>query len=131
MVENSGHETGAISVVAFSFIVQEPSGIIECARERSFDSRWWIYRNISVSEWWVLNTGWVRYGDVLQSVPRISLGAVSLNDSKSTRPFILEKFAKMEMTVFICSSPTVSSSEIPILVGLKRLKYIAESRADS
>ena len=35
---NSGHETGNISAVAFSFIVQEPSGIIECVSERSRDS---------------------------------------------------------------------------------------------
>jgi hypothetical protein len=27
--------TGYISAVAFSFIVHEPSGIIECVRERS------------------------------------------------------------------------------------------------
>ena len=30
-----GQVTGNISDVAFSFIVQEPSGIIECASERS------------------------------------------------------------------------------------------------
>ena len=29
------HVTGIISAVALSFIVQEPSGIIECASERS------------------------------------------------------------------------------------------------
>ena len=35
---NSGHETGNISAVAFSFIVHEPSGIIEVVSERSRDS---------------------------------------------------------------------------------------------
>ena len=32
---NSGHVTGIISDVALSFIVHEPSGIIDCASERS------------------------------------------------------------------------------------------------
>ena len=32
---NSGQETGNISAAALSFIVQEPSGIIECVSERS------------------------------------------------------------------------------------------------
>ena len=35
---NSGQVTGIISAVAFSFIVQVPSGIIECVSERSRDS---------------------------------------------------------------------------------------------
>ena len=35
---NSGQVTGIISAVAFSFIVHEPSGIIECVSERSRDS---------------------------------------------------------------------------------------------
>jgi hypothetical protein len=36
---NSGQVTGNISAVAFNFIVQLPSGIIECVSERSRDSR--------------------------------------------------------------------------------------------
>jgi hypothetical protein len=35
---NSGHETGNISLVALSFIVHEPSEIIEWQSERSFAS---------------------------------------------------------------------------------------------
>ena len=35
---NSGQVTGNISAVAFSFIVHDPSGIIECVSERSRDS---------------------------------------------------------------------------------------------
>ena len=34
----SGQVTGNISAVAFSFMVQLPSGIIECVSERSRDS---------------------------------------------------------------------------------------------
>ena len=37
--ENSGHVTGNISVAAFSFIVQEPSGIIDVSRPMSLRSR--------------------------------------------------------------------------------------------
>ena len=37
--ENSGQVTGIISEAAFSFIVQEPSGIIEVSRPTSFRSR--------------------------------------------------------------------------------------------
>ena len=35
---NCGHVTGTISAVALSFIVHEPSGIIECVSDRSRDS---------------------------------------------------------------------------------------------
>ena len=35
---NSGQETGSISKAAFSFIVQEPSGIIDAVSDRSRDS---------------------------------------------------------------------------------------------
>ena len=37
--ENSGQVTGIISAAAFSFIVQEPSGIIEVSRPTSLRSR--------------------------------------------------------------------------------------------
>ena len=37
-LENSGHEMGNISAVAFNFIVHEPRGIIERVSERSRDS---------------------------------------------------------------------------------------------
>ena len=49
-VENSGHVIGSISDAAFSFIVQEPSGIIEVSRPMSFRSSLRMYRIISVSE---------------------------------------------------------------------------------
>ena len=41
MSANSGQVTGSISAVAFSFMVQEPSGIIEVVSERSRSRSWW------------------------------------------------------------------------------------------
>ena len=41
----------SISTVAFSFIVQEPSGIIEKASERSRLSSFLMQRGALVSEW--------------------------------------------------------------------------------
>jgi hypothetical protein len=57
---NSGQVTATISVVALSFIVHDPSGIIprSSAKSRSDSRR--RYRSIDVSLWWVENTGWVR-----------------------------------------------------------------------
>src|SRR5712692_2544181 len=61
MFENSAQPIGINSDVAFSFIVQEPNGIIECVNERSLFSKLFMYRNIPVSERCRLNTGCVRY----------------------------------------------------------------------
>ena len=41
MSANSGQVTGSISALAFSFIVQEPSGIIEVVSERSRSFNRW------------------------------------------------------------------------------------------
>ncbi len=64
---NARQVSGIISDVALSFIVQEPSGIIarSSARSRSLSLR--MQRSSSVSERWVLNTGWVR-----KALPRFS-----------------------------------------------------------
>src|SRR5947208_14710096 len=53
--------TGIISTVAFSFIVQEPSGIIEWTSERSRDSKRCMYRSIQCSEWYRLKTACAGY----------------------------------------------------------------------
>ena len=50
MRENSGQVTGIISDAAFSFIVHDPSGIIDVSRPMSLRSRLRMYRIISVSE---------------------------------------------------------------------------------
>ena len=60
MPDKSGQVTGSISAVALSFIVQDPSGIMECTRDKSFACSRWRYRNISCSEWYELKTGCVR-----------------------------------------------------------------------
>lgn len=39
-------------------------GIMECTNDTSLFSSVFMYRTIRVSEWYELNTGWVRYGDV-------------------------------------------------------------------
>jgi len=39
-------------------------GIMECTNETSLFSSVFMYRTIRVSEWYELNTGWVRNGDV-------------------------------------------------------------------
>ena len=57
---NCGQVTGTISAVAFSFIVQDPSAIIEWVSDRSRDSSNRMYRSISVSLWCELKTGCVR-----------------------------------------------------------------------
>ena len=70
MAANSGHVIGIISVVALSFIVHDPSGIIvrSSARSRSASVR--RYRSICVSEWYLWNTGCVRISDVRRSAVR-------------------------------------------------------------
>src|SRR5207247_8711214 len=67
-LETSGHEIGNIAAVAADFIVHEPSGIIDVVSERSRDSSFLMYRNISVSVWGVLNTGWLRKCEVRRNI---------------------------------------------------------------
>src|SRR5206468_8428719 len=67
-LETSGHEIGNIAAVAVDFIVHEPSGIIDVVSERSRDSSFLMYRNISVSVWCVLKTGWLRKCEVRPNI---------------------------------------------------------------
>ena len=57
MPANSGQVIDSISVVPLSFIVHEPSGIIERSSAMSLSESLRMYRNISVSLWCTLNTG--------------------------------------------------------------------------
>ena len=57
---NSGQVIATISVVALSFIVQEPSGIMPRSRAKSRSARRRRYRSIAVSLRWLAKTGWVR-----------------------------------------------------------------------
>ena len=47
-------------MVLFSFMVQDPSGIMECTSDMSLFSSFFMYLTMSVSLWWMLKTGWVR-----------------------------------------------------------------------
>src|SRR5919204_6474763 len=88
MFANAGHEIGNISAVAFSFMVHEPSGIIEVVSERSRDSSFFRYRSISVSVWWVLKTGWLRNSEVRRSTgvsPVWPTGILPVESSGETR----------------------------------------------
>ena len=76
--------TGIISETAFSFIVHEPNEIIDLFNAISESSNFFKYRVISVSEWYELKTGWVRYFDDLSKFFGILFNAtfpVSLIDS--------------------------------------------------
>ncbi len=112
MDANSGHETGIISDAALSFIVQEPSGIIDVSRPTSFRSSERMYRIICVSEWWLLNTGCVRYSD-----DRLSAGgtgpAVPAPTTVAGDAF---PAASANTSTTSCASPleTVSSNAMPI-----------------
>ena len=63
MAENSGQVTGIISEAAFSFIVQDPSGIIERSSPTSLRSSDFRYRIIFVSERCAEKTGCVMNAD--------------------------------------------------------------------
>src|SRR2546421_8772758 len=64
MALHSFHVSGSISDAAFSFIVHDPSGIIDVSRPMSLRSSPRTYRIICVSEQCVLNTGCVSNADV-------------------------------------------------------------------
>ena len=103
--------TASISVVAFSFIVQEPSGIIDRSSATSRSASRRRYRSMAVSLWWALNTGWVRNLDV-----RISDGgmASSVTGASSTSPLssplpTMDAPTRAATTSRRCSGVVVSS----------------------
>ena len=84
MLQISGHVTGIISDVALSFIVHEPSEIIEWLSERSLlssscgggggaDGGWWGRRRRC--EWWVgaWQHGWVGRGGAVRCETRTTV----------------------------------------------------------
>ena len=77
MFPNSGQVTGIISEVAFSFIVQEPSGIMQCVSERSLAASRLMYRSICDSEWCVLKMGWVKKADWRARAPYAGAAAAA------------------------------------------------------
>ena len=99
---NCGHDTGIISAAAFSFIVHDPSGIIECASDRSRDSRRFKYRINSVSERCVRNTSWIKNSLSRRSwAGSASLAAKSSSSKGTSRP-----------SLNTCSSSATSASVV-------------------
>ena len=70
MLAKPGHVIGSISAVALSFIVHEPSGIIDRSRATSLSASRRRYRSIAVSLRCSWNTGCVRNGVVTPELPR-------------------------------------------------------------
>mmetsp|Transcript_14860 Transcript_14860/g.59554 ORF Transcript_14860/g.59554 Transcript_14860/m.59554 type:complete len:233 (+) Transcript_14860:2768-3466(+) len=110
MLHVSGHVTGIISAVALSFIVHEPSEIIEWFSERSLPSSDRRYRSICVSDRCAENTWW---GKKL-SVRASATGAVEASSvASSTATFGNAPSTATTSAVVSVSpneSPTVESS---------------------
>ena len=60
MCANSGQVMGIISLVALSFMVHEPSGIMVRSSARSLSAKARMVAQHLGFRWWVLNTGWLR-----------------------------------------------------------------------
>mmetsp|Transcript_12351 Transcript_12351/g.34366 ORF Transcript_12351/g.34366 Transcript_12351/m.34366 type:complete len:231 (+) Transcript_12351:1225-1917(+) len=115
MLANSPMVIGIISEVALSFMVQEPKGIIEWHKERSLASSLARYLSISCSEWYVLNTGWVKKSLVLLKPPALQVtpcardSAVNEADppertEKSTSTSSREEVSSKAMDTWLSSS---------------------------
>ena len=103
-----------ISVVLLSFMVQDPSGIMECTRDMSLFSSFFIYLTISVSEWWILKTGCVMKGDVLAKGESKRLPSILAGESMDSAIWArLFGQAKTHSRSFRSSRVVVSSIEIP------------------
>src|SRR5262249_23326866 len=111
MRANAGQETGSISEVALSFIVHDPRGIIESAKDKSRDCRRGMYRNISVSDWCVLKTGCCKNGLRRASEPLNSSGTAAASCCGDSRGALEgEKASQIAATSL---APSVSSSAKP------------------
>ncbi len=66
----AAHVIGINSVAALSFMVHDPSGIIAWVKLKSLFSRCLMYRIISVSERYRLNTGWFKYATSRANGPK-------------------------------------------------------------
>ena len=118
---NSGHVIGTISAVALSFMVHEPSEIIECTSDRSRDSSLRMYRSISCSAWNRWNTGCVR--KALVRAKRSSYRSSMSSASDATVKVSGAPPLSATRTSLTSASPTVSSSATTTLVpdALRRL----------
>ena len=81
MLFHSVQLNGIISEAEFSFIVQDPSEIIDWVKDKSLFSKDFIYLINEVSEWYELKTGWDKISDSLSLINSISVGNSSILDS--------------------------------------------------
>ena len=111
MFANSGQVIGSISAVPLSFIVHEPSGIIDWHSDRSRDSSRLMYRSISCSAWKLLNTGCVRYVLVRANGAGYTIAAAPASSSTEAETGCLP--AKISQSVATSSRVEFSSSDTP------------------
>src|SRR5438094_10431019 len=96
------------AAVAVDFIVHEPSGIIDVVSERSRDSSFLMYRNISVSVWCVLKAGWLRICEVRTANCGIRSGGSHKSTAARSRAVVPRK---IELSHLMSRGVVVSSSE--------------------
>ena len=99
---NSGQVSASISVVALSFIVHDPSGIMVRSRAKSRSASVRKYRNIAVSLCNVLNIGCVRNSELRFNVSGIP---------ETLSPIWIPNTSAKSDSSF---ASVVSSKEIPI-----------------
>ena len=116
---NSGQLTGSISAAAFSFMVQEPSGIMDRSSAMSMSASRRRYRSIDVSLRCALKTGWVRNSDVRSSGPG-SPAAPAAPAAAPSRTDSAGPSQTAAMTALSCSSVVVSSQAICRVSGSAR-----------
>ena len=87
---------------------------MECTRDMSLFSSFFIYLTISVSEWWMLKTGCVMKGDVLAKGESKRLPSILAGESMDSAIWArLFGQAKTHSRSFRSSRVVVSSIEIP------------------
>mmetsp|Transcript_34347 Transcript_34347/g.75125 ORF Transcript_34347/g.75125 Transcript_34347/m.75125 type:complete len:263 (-) Transcript_34347:1057-1845(-) len=106
MLASSGHVMGIISVDAFSFIVQDPRGIMEWQSDRSRSSRRFRYRSISCSLWYMLKMGCVRKEDSRANAADMASGTSTASDAavKGTLPSGARKESSWSMSARVVVS---------------------------
>jgi len=88
MLVKLGHVTGIISVVAFNFIVQDPSGIMLWHNDRSLFCNLWMYLSNSCSVWYLtkckkkgkVNVRYLTISHRAMKEPRFKEGNIHVED---------------------------------------------------
>ena len=112
---------GAISVVAFNFMVQEPRGIMVLSKAKSRSANCRIYLVMAASERFMLNTGFCMNSEVRTNSAgmafRLAGSNVCISVGLTSMPNDKQTFCKTSEVV-------VSSSEIPMVFSSIFLKLI-------